>query len=721
MTRRAAVGRILCAGLFALLGLPGCGSSGNLPDAAAQADARVEPPDGQVLADDRALDRDATLVVDGDAAVVLPLDAAVVLAPDAAVVLLPDAAVVLPPDAAVVLPPDAAVVLPPDAAVVLPPDAAVPPVILRVCAVGGSYASIGAAITAAAAGDTIEVCAGSYLERLVVDGKRLTIRGTAGAAATTLDAAAGGTALLVRGSPGLVFEGFTIRGGLTSQAGGGVRCETSALTLRASIVVANDAGGGGGGLYATGCSLDISATRFDSNRGGNHGGGAWIEGGSGSIVDSQFVLNLASHGAGLMLDRGEVALRRDSFDRNRASVQGGGVWHASNAPIEDCTITDNISDWIAGGIYLADHGPTLSRNTISGNRSFNDGGGLYNHLGPLVMLDSRIAYNYSGDDGGGIRIFTSPARLERNVIERNQAFDSGGGVRVSHLPTLFIDNTFDHNEAVLGGGADLDNDSSVVRGGVFSHNNASRGGAISMGLAPWSGGRIENVRFIANNSNRGALYLADNFEPITLHGLIFEDNTSRRGAGLYASATHFTLENTVFVHNSSSLEGGAIYVGANTEWKGLTGEGPVVCPPCPPLAPQVNVRFVTLYDNHAPMGSALFTLAPAGLSISSAILLGNPVPGVTVGVPVPTLPPAPPPPDPVPPTWRWNDSMPASFTGMADPTGSSGNISADPLFVNASARDFHLTAGSPARDAGDPTQHDADGSAADMGAFGGSP
>ena len=47
-----------------------------------------------------------------------------------------------------------------------------------------------------------------------------------------------------------------------------------------------------------------------------------------------------------------------------------------------------------------------------------------------------------------------------------------------------------------------------------------------------------------------------------------------------------------------------------------------------------------------------------------------------------------------------------------------GNLAADPLFVNAAGKDFHLTAGSPCRDAGDPASPlDPDGSRADMGAF----
>jgi hypothetical protein len=62
---------------------------------------------------------------------------------------------------------------------------------------------------------------------------------------------------------------------------------------------------------------------------------------------------------------------------------------------------------------------------------------------------------------------------------------------------------------------------------------------------------------------------------------------------------------------------------------------------------------------------------------------------------------------------------------MSDPTGSDGNIAADPEFLDqgpASAVDWdlHLGAGSALVDAGDPAQEDPDGGSPDIGAFGGS-
>jgi hypothetical protein len=71
-----------------------------------------------------------------------------------------------------------------------------------------------------------------------------------------------------------------------------------------------------------------------------------------------------------------------------------------------------------------------------------------------------------------------------------------------------------------------------------------------------------------------------------------------------------------------------------------------------------------------------------------------------------------------------------SYVGVTDPTGTSGNISADPLYVNADAPagplDFHLAPESPAIDAGDPSfpsGNEPAGSAGriDMGRYGNTP
>lgn len=61
----------------------------------------------------------------------------------------------------------------------------------------------------------------------------------------------------------------------------------------------------------------------------------------------------------------------------------------------------------------------------------------------------------------------------------------------------------------------------------------------------------------------------------------------------------------------------------------------------------------------------------------------------------------------------------SAYSGISDPTGTSGNLSVDPVFSNPSADDWSLLSTSPSIDAGAPSNSDSDGSTTDQGAFGG--
>jgi hypothetical protein len=63
--------------------------------------------------------------------------------------------------------------------------------------------------------------------------------------------------------------------------------------------------------------------------------------------------------------------------------------------------------------------------------------------------------------------------------------------------------------------------------------------------------------------------------------------------------------------------------------------------------------------------------------------------------------------------------MPPTFEGMADPTGTNGNLGVTPMFADPATGDFHLQNVSQCINAGDPTMLDTDGTRADMGMFGG--
>jgi hypothetical protein len=582
-----------------------------------------------------------------------------------------------------------------------PPPPPPPSGSLQVCATGAPYTSIGAAIAAAPAGATIQICPGTYSERLSINAKPLSLVGTGGAAVTVIDGGAGGTVLTVAGTAGagVTLQGLTFRNGSTATNGGGVSCASSTLRIVDSVFFANVAENGGA-LAATGCALDVFRSRFEQNRARSEGGGARLDGSSGRLEECQLVGNRAVLGGSVHVREGTVAIVRNNLQSNVAELRGGGLYHASSSAVTGNTFADNQGLWIGGGIYVEAHAPLFQDNTVNGSWSVNDGGGMYVHQSQATIRGNRFQSNHSGDDGGGMRIFESNCRVEANVVEHNIADGAGGGMRIGHLPSQVINNVVRNNTAAdTGGGMDLDNDSSVVRGGEVSGNVASRGGGINMYLGAWNGATIEDVVITGNRAARGGgIQLDDNFQPVAMRGLTIADNVADDGGGLYARATNFTLTRSVFKGNRANNRGGGIYTGANGSW----GQA---CP-CPPTNPRATIDFVVVYGNTAPAGSGLWT-SFGDLTVASSILFGN-----TGGASVTAS-------GTNPPQWRYNDTWPATFSGTAIAVAGNGNIAADPLFVNAAAGDFHLGGGSPCVDAGDPAILDANGSRADMGRYGG--
>lgn len=571
---------------------------------------------------------------------------------------------------------------------------------LYVCADGSQpFTTIAAAIEAAPDGGGIEVCAGTYPEALAVSGRSIRING-AGAGATIIDAG-GRVGLSVSGGD-VTIAGLTIRGGGNPSEGGGIRCVDAALTVLDSALRANRAERGGGGLFAARCEVEIERTHFEANEGVLQGGGALLVESTGSITGSKFVGNSADDGGAVALLEGRVDLRTSELTSNHARVHGGALYQRSDSALDDTLVNDNTSAWTGGGIYVWKHAPTMSRNNISHNDAEWEGGGLYLHQTTGVLTENQIVANTSFDDGGGLRIFECAARLERNVIADNHAVDGdGGGFKSSHVAGEYIDNIITGNIALgAGGGIELDNDASVVRGGEISRNRASIGGGIHAMLWPWNGGLIDGVQLAGNHAWRGGgMYLENNYQPVTVRRVVLTGNTAHQGAGVYTRGTPLRMSNSLLIGNHAADVGGGFYVDPSASYPWT-----LACP-CPPIDPVAEVDFMVVHGNVADAGAAVWIGAP-NLSFQSSIFTGHTGTAV-VAAPAAT------------PIWRFNDAFPATFAGMADPTGGNGNLATDPAYLDPGVSNFRLQATSVGVNAGHPQLTDRDGSRADMGLYGG--
>jgi hypothetical protein len=155
----------------------------------------------------------------------------------------------------------------------------------------------------------------------------------------------------------------------------------------------------------------------------------------------------------------------------------------------------------------------------------------------------------------------------------------------------------------------------------------------------------------------------------TLTSVVMTENSaSSSGGGLYVYSGSPSLTNVTVVGNSAGTDGGGL--GGYVSFPTLTN--------------------VTMSENTAGSGGAV---------------------SAYVGSPTPTY-------------CNVYNNSPDDYDGITDPTGTDGNISADPGFLDKSSSDpldwdLRLSSSSPLINAGDPSIADPDGSTSDIGAYGG--
>ena len=193
----------------------------------------------------------------------------------------------------------------------------------------------------------------------------------------------------------------------------------------------------------------------------------------------------------------------------------------------------------------------------------------------------------------------------------------------------------------------------------------------------------------------GGLYL-DESAQLQLERSWLVANTATDGAGLGVDSGSLTVSNVASAWNLASGEGGGVYMDGGT----------------------LSAVNVTWGEDDAPSGGVIAAGNAASITLGNSILYGSDT-GACL-------------------TFSGSATLAATYnnlygcaggraTGVTDPAGSSGNVTANPMFEDVSADgdptndDWHLSASSPSIDRGDPSSsyNDADGSQNDQGAFGG--
>ena len=265
--------------------------------------------------------------------------------------------------------------------------------------VPATYATIQAAINAAADGDEVVISPGTYVENINLGGKNIKVRSSDPTSATIrsatiIDGNQAGPVINLAGSESLacIIEGLTIRNGKALQ-GGGISGHSAHATIRYNNIVQNAAEG-------------------------DHASGGGVAAINGVVHDCL-------------------------ISTNTASSRGGGIYGC------DTRIYNNIIEYnsVVSGSYQSqnigggiDGCRTVKCNIIRHNNAVFGGGASYN----FYVLDNIIHHNSAVSGAGVHAVFSF---LGGNTIAHNTASGEAGGFLESDNYAWVVNNILWGNTA----------------------------------------------------------------------------------------------------------------------------------------------------------------------------------------------------------------------------------------------------------------------------------
>jgi len=476
--------------------------------------------------------------------------------------------------------------------------------------VPGDYRDVPTAIDAAAAGDTIEVDGGTWRDVVSVT-KDLTIVGVTGSTTTTLSATGFDDVLTIDSGAVVVLEGFSID---PSPAGRAVDVTDGELTLRDIVVRGNSVVDRPGAALRVrpGSTLTVEDSILDnntaSNQPGGHvhaedatlvlrrtllqggsadeGGAVWASGTRVTLEDCELLDNEAGGGGAIFLSGSTLTATGTRFDGNRAASDwsdpnGGAVLMVDGAiaTLDDCVITDNISENRGGAVDIDDGSLTMTRGeadnnqaafggafyldggtltitdaTLSENRATSGNGGAIRFRadggGALGVSGTSFIANTSTDSGGAVAAFAlsgmasvdiSTSRFDENISE-----SAGGALDLADVDGSFVGNRFCLNQSNVGAGVRIAGPGGVWTNNRFQHN-ASEGAGGAMRIEAGGSTEVINNTFVANRAlDGGAVSATGTNVEFVNNAVAFQGD----GGGLSAESVTGALTYSLFWDNA---------------------------------------------------------------------------------------------------------------------------------------------------------------------------
>ena len=476
--------------------------------------------------------------------------------------------------------------------------------------VPADYATIQAAIVAAADGDEVIVSPGTYFENIDFLGKTVTVRGVdPDDPSIVWDTVLAGDEVNVcvtfanNEGTGSVLAGLTIINGkygvyckgdwrapcviprptitkntIMNCTKGGIGIENASATI-VSNTIRNNGGTGVavGQISPTFCPANqivVDSNTIRENASGLRCSG---DGGPVTVTKNLFQDNtiiaidcsadqpkglltiadneIIGNGGGIKVNWGDKS--KSIVARNNLLANGSGIT-AEATVIDSNTIIDS-----GLGINTLSEA-TISANTIAGNTQ----GGITFWYSGTVIVGNAIADNTAGQDespylqdvGGGI-FCRFAAYISENVITGNKA-QYGGGVYSAATNLWLTNNVIAYNEASIhGGGLVLDD---VVACGNLIAGNKAGGAGGGIHVQNWRVNSLTANTIVGNSAAQGpALFYQGQAARLT--NCIIHDNGRQGQPQLHTEALHFRIRNSNIQGGQHAVEGEATWLSGNID------------------------------------------------------------------------------------------------------------------------------------------------------------
>lgn len=528
--------------------------------------------------------------------------------------------------------------------------------------------SIQATIDEAVSNDEIIVNPGTYFEAVDFGSKPITLRSAQGADVTIIDAT-GLNSSVVTCASAIILDGFTLTGGSAPAGGGMVNGGNSKVS---NCIFRGNTAVDGGGMFNAGIPY---------------------------VTNCVFEGNTATNRGGAIYNGGATILTHCSLFGNQAGISGGGVYNSTfNSELLNSIVWGNVPDQFDGIgnviTYSDIQGGHAGAGNIDADPMFAGADGWpgpcspvvdagNNNTAPVVVtIDLDGNPRYVDDTGVADTGLGTPPLADMGAYERQVSSFPGGTAFVpAGFPTIqtAIDAACDRGEIVVAPGtymetidfkgkpltvrssggpavttidgngaihvvrcADGEGPDTVLDGFTITGGDANGSGGDGRGggmFVSASSPTIVNCVFDGNQATErgGGLYVNNSASSVT--DCVFLGNqTNSRGGGLSVSASTSTVANCVFSGNSAGFQGGAVWATSD----------PTI----------VNCSFSS---NNSPNGGGMYSQSGVP-AVINCVFRGN-----TVNT--------------------FEGTMTAAYSNVEGGWSGTGNIDADPLFVDADGPD----------------------------------